>query len=141
MAADLGRRPMQHARDTATILVVDDELSIHTLLTDFLEHRGYRVRCATSAEDAIALLEQSPVAAVVLDVRMPGRSGLDVLQFVRADARFRKVPVLILTGASFTPDEEAIVASCRAYVFYKQEDLGEFAAYIERLSQPHASSA
>ncbi len=66
---------------------------------------------------------------------MPGKSGLDVLTHVRGSARLSKTPVMILTGAAFTPDEEEVVSALRAYVFYKQEsDLEEFGSYVSRLT-------
>lgn len=128
-------RVMAHQRSATTILVVDDEPSIHGFLTDFLQEKGYRVESAASAQDAITLVQRSTVDAIVLDVKMPGRSGLDVLEHVRFDPIHRDVPVLLLTGAALTPEEEAIVTSLRAYVFYKQEDFTEFSAYIDRLTQ------
>lgn len=123
----------------ATVLVVDDEPSVHGLLKAQLEERRYAVKTALRVEDAIAVLESAPIHAIVLDVRMPGRSGLDVLTYVRARPELRSLPVLILTGAAFTPEEEAIVTSHRAYVFYKQEkELDEFASYLGRLTSEHS---
>lgn len=117
-----------------TILVVDDEAAIHGFLTAFLQEKGYRVKGAATADGAISYLRQAPVDAVVLDVKMPGRSGLDVLQHVRLEPGLRDLPVLIFTGAAMTPDEEATIAAHQAYVFYKQETLEEFGVYIDRLT-------
>ena len=120
----------------ATILVVDDDPNMHGFLRVFLETRGHTVRTASSAADAIRQLRFCPVDAVVLDVKMPDGSGLDVLTFVRSKSKLRQLPILILTGAALTPEDELIVTSRRAYVFYKQENyLEEFAAYIDRLTQ------
>jgi CheY-like chemotaxis protein len=117
------------------ILVVDDDVSVHRFLMMFLEARGHIVRTASSVDQALAELHASHVDAIVLDVKMPPRSGLDVLKHVREDEILRDLPVLILTGTSFTPDEEALIASLRAYVFYKQEsDLDELGSYIERVT-------
>lgn len=117
------------------ILVVDDDPGAQGFLSTFLEARGYTVRTASRVEDAIRQLRLSGIDAVVLDVKMPRRSGLDVLTYIRQEPTLRSLPVLILTGAQLTPEEEAVVASRRAYVFYKQEgDLEEFVSYIERLT-------
>jgi CheY-like chemotaxis protein len=121
-------------RPSATVLVVDDEVSTHRLLSLLLEPKGYRVVTAASADAAINMLKSVSVDALVLDVRMPRRSGLDVLTFVRGEAQYQQVPVLLLTGATLTPDEEELVTMHRAYVFYKQENLeNDFVPFIERL--------
>jgi CheY-like chemotaxis protein len=128
-------------RPSATVLVVDDEISTHRLLSLLLEPKGYRVVTAASADAAIDMLRSVSVDALVLDVRMPRRSGLDVLTFVRGEPAFQHVPVLLLTGATLTPDEEELVTAHRAYVFYKQENLeNDFVPFIERLCGPRPST-
>ncbi|MBI2186054.1 MAG: response regulator [Acidobacteria bacterium] len=119
---------------SSTVLVVDDDLSMQGLLTLRLNARGYEVESAASADEAIGLLNTRTFDAIVLDVRMPGRSGLDVLRFIRRTEKLRNVPVLLLTGATLSPDEEAIVEVYPAYIFYKQENLEEFDIYLDRLT-------
>lgn len=117
----------------STVLVVDDEPSVHRLLSRFLSAKGYQVTTALTADEAIALLAHQRMDALVLDVRMPGRSGLDVLTFVRLDETLRDLPVLILTGGRLEPEEEALIASHRAHVFYKPENLGLLAECLARV--------
>jgi CheY-like chemotaxis protein len=83
--------------------------------------------------EAIPLLHAG-VQAVVLDVRLPRRSGLDLLEFIRGDNRLRELPVLILTGVVLTREEEAIIARHRAYVFYKPKSYEQLAGYLDRLT-------
>lgn len=131
-AADgLNSIPQSHA---ITILVVDDEPSVQRLLQHLLSAKGYQVTAAMTADQAIGILTHQSVDAVVLDVRMPGRSGLDVLKFARRNERLRNVPVLILTGVKLQPEEEALIASHRAYVFYKSENLELLAEHLARLT-------
>ena len=80
------------------------------------------------------MLEQDAIDAVVLDVRMPGRSGLELFEFIRLQPNLRELPVLILTGASLTPDEQAVIARDWGYVFYKSEDLESLAVQLEQLT-------
>jgi CheY-like chemotaxis protein len=128
-------RPVTDDRSgTPTLLVVDDEPSVHRLLRDFFEGRRYRIQSALTANDAIAFLRQGRVDAIILDVNLPGRSGLHVLEYVRSNPQFGNMPVLILTGDALTPEGEALVARYRPYVFYKHEELEELARYIERLT-------
>lgn len=117
-----------------TILVVDDELSIHGFLAVFLSSQGYRVEAADTVQTAIAILQHHDIDAVVLDVQMPHQSGLAVLEYIRTLHRRPDLPVLILTGTTLNADEELTIAKHRAYVFYKQEDMRDFATYIERVT-------
>jgi CheY-like chemotaxis protein len=96
-------------RQARTVLVVDD---------------GYNVVTAGSVGEAISVLERAAIDAIVLDVRMPRRFGLELLEFIRFDERFRDLPVLILTGAGLTPDEEATIVRDRGYLFYKSRKPG-----------------
>jgi CheY-like chemotaxis protein len=114
--------------------VVDDEPSVHRLLQQFLSAKGYQVTSVAAVDEAIALLAHRHVDALVLDVRMPRRSGLDVLAFVRMNEALRDLPVFILTGATLQPEEEALIASHKAYVFYKPEHLDFLAEYLARVT-------
>jgi CheY-like chemotaxis protein len=85
-------------------------------------------------DDAISVLAHSIIDAVVLDVRMPRRSGLELLEFIRLDKNLHGFPVLILTGASLTPDEEATIARDSAYVFHKSENLESLALQLNSVT-------
>jgi putative two-component system response regulator len=79
------------------ILVIDDEDVIRMLVVEILESAGYDVTSAESAERALALLEEADFDLVVSDVVMPGLSGLELLEAVRA--RRASLPVVLVTGA------------------------------------------
>jgi CheY-like chemotaxis protein len=117
-----------------TVLVVDDEGAVQTFLTHFLEEKGYGVKTAGSVGEAILVLDHSIIDAVILDVRMPRRSGLELLEFLRLDQRLRDFPVCILTGATLTPAEEALIARDAGSVFYKSGNLELLAARLDQLT-------
>ncbi len=79
------------------ILVIDDEDVIRGLVAEILESGGHDVTSAESAERALDLLEVSDFDLVVSDVIMPGLSGLELLEAVRA--RRASLPVVLVTGA------------------------------------------
>lgn len=117
------------------VLIVDDHMPIRTFLSAFLEAEGYQIRTAGSVPQAVALLATEKLSAVILDVRMPGGSGLDLLETIRRDSSLANLPVLILTGADLTAEEEAVIAGHRAYVFYKSEQYeAPLAVYLEQLT-------
>ena len=127
-------RSSQVRRQARTVLVVDDEVAVQKLLRHFLEEKGYRVKTASSVGEAISVLDRGTIDVVVLDVRMPRRSGLELLEFMRLDERLRDVPVLILTGVVLTPDVEAVLTRHRPYVFYKSEDLESLAVQLDQFT-------
>ena len=78
------------------ILLVDDDDTLSALLSEYLQADGFDVETLNNGEAAIArLLQTDEFDTVVLDIMMPGLSGLDVLRNVRAK---RQVPILMLTG-------------------------------------------
>jgi CheY-like chemotaxis protein len=63
-----------------TVLVVDDEPGMRETITEILEGAGYAVISASDGDSAMAAFRRQPVDVVVMDVRMPGRDGVSVLQ-------------------------------------------------------------
>lgn len=80
----------------ARILVVDDEEPIRITMSDLLRRRGYEVTVAEHGEAALALIHQRPFDLLLLDLKMPGLSGIDVAR--RARERQPEVAIMILTG-------------------------------------------
>ena len=86
------------------VLVVDDEPDIVALVVFHLVKAGYRVSTASAGPDAIALARQERPALVVLDLMLPGLSGFEVLERLRAEEATRNVAVLMLTARREEPD-------------------------------------
>ncbi|HET6680911.1 MAG TPA: response regulator [Gemmatimonadaceae bacterium] len=80
------------------VLVVDDEPDIVALITFHLVKAGYRVSTASTGPDAIAQARHERPALIVLDLMLPGLSGYEVLEQLRADDSTREVAVLMLTA-------------------------------------------
>lgn len=87
--------------DDAHILVVDDDARLRTLLRDYLTKEGFRVTQAQDAADARAKMRVFAFDLMVLDVMMPGESGLDLAKAVRGETG---VPILMLTAMGETGD-------------------------------------
>lgn len=80
----------------ATILIVDDERGIRETLQDIVSDEGYDVLTAESGLAALAVLQKDTVDCVLLDVWLPGKGGLDVLQEVHAT--YPRIPVIMISG-------------------------------------------
>ena len=80
------------------ILVVEDEPDIAALLAYHLTREGYRVETATTGQEGIAAVHRETPDLMVLDLMLPGVSGLDVLRSIRSEAATQDLPVLVLTA-------------------------------------------
>jgi DNA-binding response OmpR family regulator len=78
------------------VLLVDDEIDFAETLGERLSARGFDVRTATSGDQAISLLKEKEADVVVLDVVMPGKSGIDTLKEIKALNAL--IEVIMLTG-------------------------------------------
>jgi len=81
-----------------TVLVVDDNISNRGLLTRRLSREGHRAIAVESGLRALRLLECEEVDLILLDVMMPDLDGFQVLQRLKADERFREIPVIMISG-------------------------------------------
>lgn len=83
-----------------TILAVDDEVHILELLKYNLETNGYTVITVETGEEALDLLSNEKIDAVLLDVMLPQIDGLEVLRRIRNTEKIKKMPVILLTAKS-----------------------------------------
>src|SRR5688572_15943936 len=97
--------PMSFAvpqRESARILVVEDEDAARFLLVHFLEEKGFDVVEAQNAQEAIALLENDPLISLVFtDVRLPGMNGHAFALWVRE--RYPTIPIVVGSGSALAP--------------------------------------
>ena len=97
-------------RGSRRILVVDDEPHIRRVLGAVLEGRGYEVRMASDGSQGLEELDTYEADLVILDLLMPGASGLEILSKIRSDPRRPDVPVIILTAKGQDTDRDAALA-------------------------------
>ncbi len=90
----------------ASVLVVDDERSMRDFLKILLEKEGHKVATAVNGERALEILESQPVEVVVSDIRMPGISGIELLETIKSD--FPDLPVIMITA--FASPDDAVLA-------------------------------
>jgi len=98
---------------TPKVLVVEDEPAIRELLSVTLADAGYEVVEAVDAESARTLLREALPALLLLDWMLPGQSGLALARELRADARTKELPIIMVTART---DEADRVAGLEAWV-------------------------
>jgi DNA-binding response OmpR family regulator len=93
----------------ATILVVDDEPALRRLLRTALERAGYGVLEAADGPQALLLARTEEPGLILLDVALPGLSGLEVCRRLRAEPATKRTPVLLISGV-LPPNDAAKLA-------------------------------
>ena len=93
----------------AHILIVDDNEMNLELAHDVLEMSGFSVETADSGEKSVKLARSGQPDLILMDLRMPGMSGLDALHLLRADAATRDIPVAVLTASAMKGDEHRLL--------------------------------
>ena len=93
--------------DNHRILVVDDEARMRKLIKDFLTARQYIVLEASNGEEALEKMRENrnTLSLVLLDVIMPVKSGIEVLQEIRSDNMLSRIPVIVTTAETRTEEE------------------------------------
>jgi DNA-binding response OmpR family regulator len=92
---------------TKTVVIADDEPSMRMLVHATIESDDYKVIEAGDGDQAWALIQQYKPSLVLLDVQMPGRSGLEILRSIRAHAELAGTRVILLTAIDREADIEA----------------------------------
>ena len=97
------------------VLVVDDELAIRDILDRFLTEEGYEVILASNGEEAIELAKSENPEIILLDIWMPGISGIETCRRLKANKETRFTPVIIAT-ALWDTYAEAVEAGAEDFV-------------------------
>lgn len=101
------------------ILVVDDNQDVRVLVVRILNSEGYEIFAAPDAEKAFEILINNQIDLVLLDVMMPGKSGLEVLKEIRqsSNRKIRDIPIMMITARSGTDDiDTALALGANSYI-------------------------
>ena len=99
------------------ILVVDDQVSIRGMLSDLLSAAGFEVVLAQNGEEGVEMAREKRPLAIVMDLMMPVKSGLEAAQEIRGIPDLAAIPILFLTARGQPQDEQrAMEAGGSAFV-------------------------
>jgi DNA-binding response OmpR family regulator len=89
---------------TPRLLLIDDDARLTDMLVEYLRANGYEVDTAPTLASGRDRLRQAAYDALLLDLMLPDGDGLDLTRELRADARHRRLPLLMLTARGEPPD-------------------------------------
>jgi signal transduction histidine kinase len=125
------------ARAGARVLIIDDDDAERSQVVKRLQESGYSVSGVASGDDGLRLMRENDFDVVVLDLVMPGLSGLEVLRAARADSRLTHLPFVVLSAMYMTRTERAVLGPSVASVVRKGEATGdELLRAVERALSP-----
>lgn len=130
-----GERVVPAQQRPLEILVVDDSVSVRTVVARLMQRQGWQVRTAKDGVEAIERLHTSKPDLIILDVEMPRMNGYEFMSSLRAQEAFKKTPVIMLTSrASAKHRKKAEALSVNGFMTKPYRD-EEFVALVRRLSQ------
>ena len=119
--------------DEPSILLIDDEEAFVTTLQERLEMRGFQARVAFDGQSGLDMIAEDPPDVVVLDLRMPGLSGVEVLRRIRK--QWPGIPVIMLSGHGSDQDFETCANLGAALYHKKPLDIGMLLESIHTVTQ------
>ncbi|MDR2880923.1 MAG: response regulator, partial [Azoarcus sp.] len=126
----------QEVAHEPTVMVVDDSLTVRKITSRMLEREGYRVITAKDGVDAIESLIDNRPDVILSDIEMPRMDGFDLVRNIRADARLRDVPIIMITSRLADKHRDyAMEIGANHYLgkpYQEEELLGLIAGYTGR---------
>jgi CheY-like chemotaxis protein len=127
-----------------TILCVDNDFNNRTLLEAVLTPRGYRTILADCGQDALEKAAAQLPDLILLDIMMPGMSGIEVLKKLRANEKTKAIPVVMITALSQDEDKaRALEAGCDGFItkpFDRRELIARVEVFLKKNSLPSGAA-
>ena len=119
--------------DKIKILIIDDEEVVCSSCERFLEEEGYDVQTVYNGRDGIKLIDENKYDIVITDLKMPGMSGMQILEYVKDN--HPDVRVIMITGYSTSANEEESVSRGASDYLPKPFAPSELLAVVKKTSE------
>jgi chemosensory pili system protein ChpA (sensor histidine kinase/response regulator) len=132
-------QPPAPKQQQTLVLVVDDSLTVRRASQRLLERHGYAVGLARDGVEALELLQGARPALILLDIEMPRMDGFELLSTLRDDARWREIPVVMITSRiADRHRERAMQLGANAYLGkpYREEEVLSLLSSITQHTEP-----
>ena len=125
--------------EKSVILIVEDDEKSRRLIRDVLNHQGYETLETDRGEEALDLMRVHHPDLVLLDILLPGMSGLDTVREIRNDAGIAATPVIAVTASVMDNDRDKIRAAGFDAFEPKPLNLRAFLETVRSFAQPAPS--
>jgi DNA-binding response OmpR family regulator len=127
------------------ILIAEDDHDIAELIAHYLKRAGWSAHIAVAGDEALAYARNHPVDVIILDVMLPGMTGLDVCQALRADRATASLPIIMLTARTEEADRvKGLELGADDYVskpFSPNELVARVRALVRRLQRSESATS
>lgn len=114
---DMSGKPPEAPQRAKTVLIVEDNELNAKLFHDLLDAYGYKTLLTKSGAEALQLAREHRPNLILMDIQLPGVSGLEVTRWLKDDDELRSIPVIAVTAFAMKGDEERIKqGGCEAYL-------------------------
>lgn len=127
-------RNFAHAKDSAMILMAEDNLANIQTIGGYLEAKGYNMHYAYNGQVAVTLARQLKPALILMDIQMPVKDGLTAIKEISADIALKDIPIIALTALAMPGDRERCMAAGATEYISKPVKLKELLALVEKLA-------
>jgi DNA-binding NtrC family response regulator len=117
-------------KNKGSVLIVDDEPNALRVLSAILQEDGYSVHEATAVDEAIRIIREQAVDAIITDMRMPARDGMHLFNYIRS--HHPRIPVMFLTAFGTVESAVEAVTNGAFYYFIKPPDYQKLKAVLEQ---------
>ncbi|NTV62143.1 MAG: PAS domain-containing protein, partial [Oscillochloris sp.] len=127
------------AVDRGLILLAEDDSSVAALLHDYLQAQGYATMHVNHGDEVLPRLRSSPPQLILIDIQLPGMSGLEIIARLRADANqnLARTPIIAVTALAMIGDRERCLAAGANDYLSKPIRLDELGVMITRVLTTH----
>jgi len=115
------------------VLIIDDEVSLRTMIGMFFQEMGFEVLEASSGDHGIQIAEEKSPDIILLDIMMPGMSGVDTLRYLRELPQTRKTPIIMVTAKRMVEDVERCLEAGANDFVQKPFQMPDLLSKIERI--------
>ena len=82
------------------VIFADDDTAMRSIVSGLLQQNGYEVLVAKDGEETVRLTKENLPAAVIMDIKMPNKNGIEACRELKANSATKQIPVIMLTGAA-----------------------------------------
>ena len=128
---------MQEEATPKTVLIVEDNELNRMLFHALLQMRGYNILQAKDGVEALNLTRQHHPDLIVMDIQLPGMSGIEVTKSIKEDDLLKAIPIIAVTALALWGDQQKIRdAGCDAYIT-KPMSTSNFLQTVEQFLRQH----